>query len=650
MKKSLFIVFCLLFSQAACANPDRLHLAGEWKIAYNDTREYSSAGFDHSAWSGLALPVQTRQGVQVVWIRRTFQLPSALRDQALAIFVGKIIDTDIVYLNGIEIGRSGSEPPVYIPMWNYNRYYFIPPALLNTAGPNVLAIRSFASIDPKFADDIFISTVPDIHGYATWKNTLVRYLPMSAGIMNFNLGVFLIIYSLFNKHHKANLLLGLISILWGLLSIQYFNHNFGRYYNLKDKLYFCVLALEMGMIFVYLELISGLRYKVFEGLILLTSAITMVSCFKGPLHEPMSAATYMLIGMSGIAQQLLWGFLILTAVGKKRRNALFILPGYALFMAGVVHDALAISGLFIIDVYLISLSYPILLFNLGILFIKNHIAVQKDIEYLEEMTEKNDLIQAQKKELEKRNYTLENDLRLARVIQQSMIPGDFPDQKIFALYKPMEAIGGDFYDFIRFREESVLGVIICDVSGHGAPAALITAVLKGYIERAGSIRQDPAALLSFLNQSLFNYTGSNFITILYLVYNYQTGLLQYSNAGHPAPILIDGEQIAPLNGTASVPIGVFSNSDLERKNKTYRTNQLHVKTGSRLFLYTDGILEVESMQNPPSMFQECALDNTVKEMRNASPQDFIVGIYQRLVAFRGNDMFDDDICMICIDV
>jgi len=98
----------------------------------------------------------------------------------------------------------------------------------------------------------------------------------------------------------------------------------------------------------------------------------------------------------------------------------------------------------------------------------------------------------ERNKLQERNQIIEKDLKLEQRIQKQLIPQKNLYLFIDVLYKPMEAVGGDFYDFISFRETNTVGIFISDVSGHGAHAAFITSMIKTLILQAGSARNNPA--------------------------------------------------------------------------------------------------------------------------------------------------------------
>ncbi len=535
-------------------------------------------------------------------------------------------------------------------MWNYNRSYFIPPSVLNPDGINTIAIRSYAAYDPKFADIPVIGRVEDIHRLRIFKNTLSQNIPLSTGIMISLLGILGIIFFLVNRKNKNQLLFGITGLLWGILSIHYYNHDFSIYYNLKEKIFFTLLAAEIGLIYFLLERILDIRVKILEAAVIIFTLIIAAFCFSYPLHDHMYGKGYSTIGILAIIEQLMWGYLIIRALYHKKKNALIAGLGYFLFMLGVIHDSLAITGLYIIDVYFISFSYPVLIGSFALIFIRDFSIIQERLRFMDEIAEKNRIITSQKRELESRNIDLEDDLKFARIIQENFIPRKMPDKNIHALYRPMEAIGGDFYDFIYFDDPDLIGIFISDVSGHGTPAALITAMLKGYLDRAGDLLKEPARLMHYLNDALFSLSGTYFITVFYGIYNKRTNELKYINAGHPVPYLLKENSVSSLLGRRSLPIAIFSSRILNKKSKQFHVNTAALVKGSRIIFYTDGLIEERNVSAPFRDFESTELLPVLMKLNRSEPSGVIEEIYRELVKFKGNEIFEDDVCIICMDV
>lgn len=170
---------------------------------------------------------------------------------------------------------------------------------------------------------------------------------------------------------------------------------------------------------------------------------------------------------------------------------------------------------------------------------------RKDVEeLLAELQENYSIIEGQ-------HDTMKHDLQLARSIQNSIIPlppAGIRGIDISAMYYPMHEVGGDFYDFIYFKESGKIGIFISDVSGHGVSAALITSMLKALINTAGKERTSTDGLLAYLNFSLYDQTNSNFITAIYAIYDNSRRTLTFSRAGHPPLILLRDGNINFFSG------------------------------------------------------------------------------------------------------
>ncbi len=153
--------------------------------------------------------------------------------------------------------------------------------------------------------------------------------------------------------------------------------------------------------------------------------------------------------------------------------------------------------------------------------------------------------------------------------------------------------GGDYYDFFRLPGERWL-ILIADVSGHGAAAATVMAMLHAilhcYSPLNGIDRFDPAQIMEFANDRLLNARlEGNFVTAFLAVFDPATGRFDYANAGHNPPRLKDGlsGKITPIDGAGTLPLGI-----LEDLNAT--TETIHLKPNDTIVLYTDGITEAFS--------------------------------------------------------
>lgn len=265
-------------------------------------------------------------------------------------------------------------------------------------------------------------------------------------------------------------------------------------------------------------------------------------------------------------------------------------------------------------------------------------------------------LEEERNKLKLKSNIIERELKMARTIQESMIPAYDPNDKIASLYKPMEQVGGDFYDFVSFRDTNKIGIFVSDVSGHGVPAAFITSMIKSHIYQAGELRENPAALLKYLNDFLTTQTGSNFVTAFYGIIDFKSHKFIYCNAGHNAPYLVDSKSVNLLKGEGkSLPLSILSNIELEKVNKSYTNTHAKLKKGKKLILYTDGLVETVNIghQNhhiQAEDFEYAILEDTFKKLYKLPSAKFVQHLFAKLVQFRGSDKFEDDVCIICIDL
>lgn len=245
--------------------------------------------------------------------------------------------------------------------------------------------------------------------------------------------------------------------------------------------------------------------------------------------------------------------------------------------------------------------------------------------------------------------SIEQELNVAARIQQSILPRKFPVNEhleIFAEMTPARAIGGDFYDFFQI-DETRFGFAIADVSGKGAPAALFMALSRAFLKATASISSEGSAglsageVLTRVNRLIQaeNHTGM-FVTAFYGILNLQTGAVEFANAGHNHPYLLRaGATPQMLDHPNSLVLGV-------RKAVEYPTHQLHLLTGDRLFLYTDGV--TEAMTEEGEEFSEERLAQALAHAAVSSLQETTHLVSEAVREFAGSAPQSDDLTMLLV--
>ena len=263
-----------------------------------------------------------------------------------------------------------------------------------------------------------------------------------------------------------------------------------------------------------------------------------------------------------------------------------------------------------------------------------------------------------REELRLRNEQMEEDLRMAREIQQAIIPQAFPvfpanaesgqSRLVFChRYLPTGAVGGDFFN-IRPLSDTKVGVFICDVMGHGVRSALITAILRALVEELTPAAQEPGELLAQINRdlrSILKQSGTPlFTTALYMVVDLASGQASYANAGHPKPMIIharngQAELLHNLNNRSNPALGLFDSF-------RYSTATVALEPDDRFVFYTDGVYDVE--YNGDLLSPDWLRRNL--EARQKLPlSNAFDDILQELRSLSGGE-FCDDLCLIGMEV
>lgn len=251
-----------------------------------------------------------------------------------------------------------------------------------------------------------------------------------------------------------------------------------------------------------------------------------------------------------------------------------------------------------------------------------------------------------KRDLDEAYRTLQSELRVIEDLQRSMLPRQIPQiprLQIAAHYQPSARAGGDYYDFFELPGGK-WGLLIADVCGHGAPAAVLMAVTHALAHTYVGEAQ-PCAMLDDLNRRLYEgYTAEHgsFVTAFFGVFDPATLTLDYASAGHPQPRVKrcrDGS-LFTLDCARSVPLGIV-------RGQRYGMATVTLEPHDQIILYTDGITEM--MNAGRQMFETRRLDE-VLENCSLSAEGVIAEVLQRLAAFAGGAAPPDDQTMIVAKV
>lgn len=265
---------------------------------------------------------------------------------------------------------------------------------------------------------------------------------------------------------------------------------------------------------------------------------------------------------------------------------------------------------------------------------------QKVQERTRELAEANEVLRRQKDEMER-------NLRIAQKIQLKLIPNEntYPRREeltFSSFYTAMETVGGDIFDIIRSGRNS-FGLLMADVSGHGVPAALVTAMAKvSFNTHAQAYGVSPAEVCARVNKDIASLLGndySHYLTAFFGIIDLERQKFTWSNCGHHPAILLRGETVIRL-GSPGPFIGFVENADFYEET-------IDLEKGDRIVLFTDGIVEARNAHD--EMFDIHRLIRLCLEYRRASASEFIKNLLAKLQDFCEGQRQDDDRAVLVVD-
>jgi serine phosphatase RsbU (regulator of sigma subunit)/anti-sigma regulatory factor (Ser/Thr protein kinase) len=250
------------------------------------------------------------------------------------------------------------------------------------------------------------------------------------------------------------------------------------------------------------------------------------------------------------------------------------------------------------------------------------------------------LVREQKAEAATRQR-FEQELEVARLIQQNFLPRELPDLpgwQIAAYYRPAREVGGDFYDVIPLPDGRV-GFVVGDVTDKGVPAALVMSATRSVLRASAQRLIEPGEVLERVNEHLCpDMPEKMFVTCLYGVLDPSTGHLRFANAGHDLPYVKTADGIVELRARG-MPLGLMPGMSYEEKEAT-------LQPGDSVLLHSDGVVEAHDPER--GMFGFPRLKDTM--VGAPGGQQLIDRVLSELADFTGPDAEqEDDITMVTLE-
>jgi sigma-B regulation protein RsbU (phosphoserine phosphatase) len=257
-------------------------------------------------------------------------------------------------------------------------------------------------------------------------------------------------------------------------------------------------------------------------------------------------------------------------------------------------------------------------------------------------------IEEQKIELQKKQELIDRDLKSAAAIQQSLLPGKFPtieNIQVAWKFEPCDRIGGDIFNINTVDERNV-SLYMLDVCGHGVPAALISVAVSQFLNSGEGLLgsnceiSSPEIVLNRLERTFPFERFDSYFSIICMTIDVMEGLLTYSCAGHPSPIIVRSngnldflDQRGPIVGLGTqTPFG-------QQTVPLYR--------GDKVLLYTDGLLE---SPNPAGdHFGKLRFYDILKKHHHESVKAIVDATYEKIKEFRQQAAPADDISLLGVE-
>ncbi len=254
------------------------------------------------------------------------------------------------------------------------------------------------------------------------------------------------------------------------------------------------------------------------------------------------------------------------------------------------------------------------------------------------------LVRQQQQEAKERER-IEQELRVASLIQQTLLPKTLPElpgYDVAAYYQPAREVGGDFYDFLDL-EDGRFGLVVGDVTDKGVPAALVMATTRTMLRAAAQRLLSPGEVLQRVNDVLVQEIPPNmFVTCLYAILERETGRLVYANAGHDLPYRRRAGRSygAEELRARGMPLGLMPGMGYEEK-------EIVLERGESVLFYSDGLVEAHDPRR--EMFGFPRLQGLVGAQRSGG-SSLISFLLSELRRFTGENWEqEDDITLVTLD-
>ncbi|HXN23980.1 MAG TPA: SpoIIE family protein phosphatase [Candidatus Dormibacteraeota bacterium] len=243
-------------------------------------------------------------------------------------------------------------------------------------------------------------------------------------------------------------------------------------------------------------------------------------------------------------------------------------------------------------------------------------------------------------ELERERERLEQEVGIAREIQQALLPREFhhfPHLQVIGVNQPCYAVGGDYFDVLQLEQDRT-AFLIADVSGKGLGAALLTTMLQGALSGM-TLGQEPAKVFTHINRFLCDHSNVGRYATLFFGVLERSGRLEYINAGHPSPLLLRNGRAESAFPASSFPVGLIPEAE-------FSSAEVELEAGDTLVLFSDGI--TEAMDPEEAQFGANRLKETLDGHVNSPVEELQRVILGAVESFTRGARQADDLTLLLV--
>jgi len=243
-------------------------------------------------------------------------------------------------------------------------------------------------------------------------------------------------------------------------------------------------------------------------------------------------------------------------------------------------------------------------------------------------------------ERERQRQRMEQELNIARDIQQALLPHGFRDYPYFAvtgIHTPCHAVGGDYFDVFPMSEDRT-AFLVADVSGKGIGAALLTTMLQGALSGM-TIGSDPVVVFNHINRFLCEHAEVGRYATMFFGILDREGKLEFINAGHPSPLILRQGEVTELYSEGSFPVGLVPEAN-------FTAATVNLQPSDTLVLFSDGV--TEAMDPEEKLFGVPRLQTVLSGQHEVPLEELQKTILESVQAFTRGASQTDDITVLLI--